>query len=70
MLCLWWTCRDLRVRRLAPGVIRLADPNGLVYHVHSTPPHPNTFTGINTSDRGIAYLHLPCFVGTAASIAK
>ncbi len=59
------------MRRLAPGVIRLTDPNGVTFHVHAQPPLPggSTFTGFNV-DRGIAYVHLPCHVGTAAAIAK
>jgi hypothetical protein len=51
------------VTLVAPGRLRVADPHGVVYEVHKRLPGFGAPTGI-------AYVHLPCFVGTSPLIGR
>ncbi|KAF5828035.1 hypothetical protein DUNSADRAFT_18345 [Dunaliella salina] len=56
---------NVRVTHITPETLEVIDPHGQCYMVHAHSQFPNF-----AADRGIAYLRLPCFVGTAAEIAR
>jgi len=56
---------SIKVVRPAPDILEVIDPHGQCYvlHTHAKFPH-------FASDRGIVYIRLPCFLNTAADIAR
>jgi len=56
---------NVKVAYITPEVLQVTDPHGQCYMVHAHSQFPNF-----AADRGIVYLQLPCFVGTAAEIAR